>query len=289
MVGVLASYVCVAAAWVVSGQTSPPATRIVSLLPAATQTLFAIGAGDRLVGVSSFDDWPPAVRELPRVGALLDPDLETILTLRPDLVIIDPALGVLVKQLEAAGIDSYPYATAGVEEALRHMVGLGRMVGMERQGRVAADRLRTELETVQLASANLPAPAVMLVFGRRPGAFAELWVSGGKGFLHELILIAGGRNLYADIEQPGVKASMEMLLTRVPDVVLEVRVGNAVAPEPGTITGEWRSLPGFERVRVALITDSWILLPGPRMGEAAELLAASIRSGSEREQDWHQQ
>ncbi len=247
------------------------------MVPAATQTLFAIGAGDRLVGVSSFDDWPPAVHELPRVGALLDPDLETILTLRPDLVIIDPALGALAKQLEAAGIGSYRYATAGVEEALRHMVVLGRMVGMEQQGQAAADGLRTELETVRRASANLPAPAVMLVFGRRAGAFAELWVSGGKGFLHELIQIAGGRNLYADIEHPGVKPGMEMLLARVPEVVLEVRVGSAIAPEPSTIAREWRSLPGFERVHVELITVSWVLLPGPRMGEAAELLAASIR------------
>lgn len=254
-----------------------PAARVVSLVPAATQVLHAIGALDRLVGVSSYDRWPPEIERLPRVGALLDPNLEAILALRPDLVITDPAQEALQQQLATASIDSYVYATADLADIEAHMRSLGALLGISEQGREAATRLRAELDAVAGLAGSEPVPA-MLVFGRRPGGFAELWVNGGVGFLHELVELAGGRNLYADMERQSARAGLETVLARVPEVVIELRLGeDPAALDLAAIRAEWRTLPGFAHARVTVLTDSWLVIPGPRVAEAARAFAAAIR------------
>lgn len=258
-----------------SGQADGPPQRLVSLVPGATEVLFAIGAGERIVGVSSYDHWPPQVEALPKVGALLDPDLEAILALRPDLVVADPSLTSLAERLDAAGIAVHGYATADVQDVFDQMQRLGRVVGLESGGRTAAARLRSELEIVREAHRVAVPPAVMLVFGRRIGSFAEVWVNGGVGFLHELTEIAGGTNLYRDIERASFKAGLETLLARIPDVVIEMRVDGLAPVDRSAIRAEWQLLPGFQSTRVAVITEPWVLNPGPRLAAAAELIAAA--------------
>ncbi len=252
--------------------------RLVSLVPAATQVLFAIGAGDRLVGVSSYDTWPEEVGRLPRVGALLDPNLEVILALRPDLVVVDPAQAALERQLASAGIDSYVYATEDIAGILTHMHELGSRLGLADAGTRAASRLRSELAQVRSAVRGNETVATVLVFGRRPGGFAELWVNGGVGFLHELVEVAGGRNLYADMERQSARAGLEVLLARVPEVLVELRLGSDLADlDTEAIAAEWHALPGYAAVRVTVLTDSWLVTPGSRVAEAARLFADAIR------------
>lgn len=245
--------------------------RVVSLVPGATQALYAIGAGDRVVGVSDFDDWPAAVRELPKIGGLVDPNLEAILGLRPDLAIVDPAHAALSRQLASAGIATYSYATADLAGVAGHLRRLGLAMGLETAGERAAVEFEDGLERVRAATSALPRPRVILAFGRRPGSFAELWINGGDGFLAEILEIAGGDNVFADVERPSFKAGLEAVLSRVPDIVIE-------AGEPGSeasarATRQWRSLPGFSEVRVVSVDLNWMLIPGPRLGEAAAEIA----------------
>src|SRR6185436_19044152 len=96
--------------------TTQVPSRIVSLIPAVTEMLFALGAGPRLVGVSSFDRFPPEVAKIPKVGALLDPDLDRILSLQPDLVILYHTQSDLRKQLERAQVPAYVYSHAGLRD-----------------------------------------------------------------------------------------------------------------------------------------------------------------------------
>ena len=253
-----------------------PAQRIVSLVPGATEVLFAIGAGERVAGVSSFDHWPAEVERLPRVGGLIDPDLEAILTLRPDLAIIDPSQGSLRRQLAVSGIATYEYATADVADLLRNMRAIGDLLGLSNRAAQSADRLRADLDAVRARYASDDPPSVLMVFGRRDGSFAELWVNGGIGFLEELTAIAGGRNVFGDVERPGFKAGLEAVIARVPDVVVELRTGGQDAVPTAMLELEWRTLPGFANVRVVTLAAGWMLVPGPRVAEAAQVLGERL-------------
>ncbi len=250
--------------------------RIVSLVPGATEVLFAIGAGDRVAGVSSFDHWPPEVERLPRVGGLIDPDLEAILTLRPDLALIDPSQGSLRRQLTAGGIATYEYATADVADLLRNVLELGGLLGLSDRAVEFADTIRADLDVVRARYASVEPLDVLMVFGRRDGSFAELWVNGGVGFLQELTVIAGGHNVFGDVARPGFKAGLEAVIARVPDVVVELRSDGQRAVPAATLEAEWRTLPGFAEVRVVTLAAGWMLVPGPRVAEAARVLGARI-------------
>lgn len=255
-----------------TGPLQPP--RVVSLVPAATEMLFALGAGDLVVGVSSYDSWPPEVASLPRVGALIDPDVERVLSLRPQVVVVDPSQSGLIAQLRAAGIRPYPYATGSLEAIIEHAAGLGEAVGRAADGQRLAADLRARLAAIAAEVAGRPRPAVLLVFGRRPGAFAELWVNGGVGFLADLVEIAGGDGLFADLERPSFRASLEVLLARPPEVVIEADADSDLA----TLRGEWHGLPGFDSVRVVRLDPETALVPGPRVIETAELLAQALHA-----------
>lgn len=255
---------------------SQEARRVVSLVPAATETLFALGAGDRVVGVSSHDTWPPEVRERPRVGALLDPDLERILELRPDLVVVDPGHRTLSARLNGAGVRVTAYATGTVAEALEAMRRLGHLVGHGPEGEDLAEGVERELEATRDAVAG-SRRRVLLVFGRRTGSFANLFVSGGVGFLHEVLEIAGGDNVFADVRHPSFKAGLEAVLARRPDVVVEARPQiDDDDPTIADVVADWRALPGFAQVRVVVATGAELLVPGPRMPEAARSLARAL-------------
>ncbi len=119
--------------------SQPAPTRIISLVPAVSEMLFAIGAGPQVVAVSSFDDYPPEVLKLPRVGALLDPDLERILSLRPDLVIVYESQVDLRRQLERASIPTFVYKHAALADVTATIRQLGARVGRD-EGAAAASR-----------------------------------------------------------------------------------------------------------------------------------------------------
>ena len=126
-------------------------TRIVSLIPAVTEMLFAIGAGNEVVGVSSFDHYPPEVEKIQRIGALLDPDLERILSLKPDLAIVYGSQTDLRAQLERATIPMFVYKHAGLADVTATMRELGTRVGREKEAEAAAAKIQAALNDRQRA------------------------------------------------------------------------------------------------------------------------------------------
>ncbi len=243
--------------------------RVASLVPAATEILFAIGAGDRVVGVGDYDDYPAAVERLPRLGGLVDPNLEAILAVRPDFIVVDPAQRSLTTQLEGVGIEVYSFATGSIQEMLVHVHTLGGELDLAAEAAQLSASVVQGLHAVTASVVGRPAPRVLAVFGRRPGSFAELWVSGGVGFLHDVVELAGGSNVFADIARPGFKSGLEAILSRAPDVVLEFETADGRAT---AIHAEWKALPGFADVRVVTIPGDWATRPSPRI----VLLAAEV-------------
>ena len=250
--------------------------RIISLIPAVTEMLFAIGAGDRVVAVSSFDDYPPQVRTLERVGALLDPDLERILALKPDLVAVYASQTDLRRQLERAGIPTYDYRHAGLSGVLATLRGLGARVGREEQATRVAESIQQQFDNIRRRVAGRPRPKTLLVFGRESMALRGVYTSGGVGFLNDMLIAAGGENLFGDVRRESVQATSELILARKPDVILELRAEPMTEERREAEIDVWRrltSVPAVRSNRIYFITDPRTVVPGPRVAEGTELIA----------------
>jgi iron complex transport system substrate-binding protein len=256
-----------------------PPSRIVSLVPAVTETLFAIGAGPQVVGVSSYDREPPEVRRLPRVGALMDPDLERILTLRPDLVVAYASQHDLRSQLARAGIDTFSYVHAGLAQVFETIERLGTATGQVDGARVVSARLRQQLDEIGRRVTGRPRPSVLLVIGREPLSLRNIYASGGHGFLHDLLERAGGDNVLADVARESLQVSTEQVLARRPDVIVELRADAMDDEALASERAAWSSLgivPAVRSGRVHLLTGQELVIPGPRVGAAAERLSRAL-------------
>jgi iron complex transport system substrate-binding protein len=260
------------------GDSAP--RRIVSLVPSVTESLFAIGAGPQVVGVGTYDSYPPEVKALPRVGGLVDPNTERILSLRPDLVITYGSQAELAGVLKKAGIRTLAYRHGGVADELRTIRALGPATGHEPEAAHVAADVERRLDAVRARVRARPRPRTLLVIDRQPGTLRDVYVSGGRGFLHDLLEIAGGTDVFADIDRESVQPSTETLLARAPEVILELR---AATRDPSADAADARaawsvlpSLPAVRSGRILLLTGDYIVEPGPRMAQAAEAISRAI-------------
>ncbi len=254
-------------------------TRIVSLVPATTEMLFALGAGDRVVGVGSFDRFPPEVERIPRVGALLDPDVERILALRPDLVVVYRSQADLLAQLARAQIPTFVYAHAGLADVTATLRELGARVGAGDRATTLAADIERRIDATRKRHAGGGRPKTLVVMGRDALALRGIYASGGIGFLHDMLEAAGGDDVLGDIKRESVQATTELILARKPEVILEIRPGSAAAASIESEIGVWRTLgsvPAVRAGRVHFIVDPRMVVPGPRVAEAAELLARAL-------------
>jgi iron complex transport system substrate-binding protein len=254
--------------------------RIVSLVPALTEMFFAIGAGPQVVGVGSFDTYPPEIKALPRVGALLDPDTERILSLRPTLVVTYGSQAELQTQFARAGIKSYVYRHGGIATIFQTMRDLGDTTGRRPQADAVVRDLQTRLDQIRARVKGRQQPRVLLVIGRQPKTLREIYVSGGRGFLHEMLEVAGGRNVFAEVARESLQPSQETLIARAPDVINELRV-EAMFPaaEVASDTAVWStlgSIPAVRNRRVHVLTGQYLVVPGPRFVQATEMLARTL-------------
>ncbi len=258
---------------------SPAPRRIVSLVPAITEMLFAIGAGPQVVAVSSYDEFPAEVKTLPKVGALLDPDTERILTLRPDLVVVYGSQSDLGKQLERAHLRTFSYRHGGIATTLGTIRDIGVATGHRRESGELVSRLQAHLDSVRARVKDRPRPRVLLVFERQPGELRDIYASGGVGFLQEMLDIAGGTNVFADVARESVQPSIETMLARAPDVILEVLAPGMSEKNAKNQLDAWSTLssvPAVKNRRVRLLTGDYLVVPGPRLGMATEAFARAL-------------
>jgi iron complex transport system substrate-binding protein len=254
------------------------ARRVVSIIPATTEMLFAMGAGDRVVAVGSYDRFPPEVEKLPRVGALLDPNVERILSLRPDLVVLYATQNDLRTQLERAGVPYYSYVHRGLPDVTDTIRSLGVRVGVEAGANALASRIDRQLADIRTHVAGRPRPKTLLVFGREPGTLRNIEASGGVGFLHDMLETAGGIDALADAKQQAVTMSTELVLARAPDVIIELRYARGDATTPADLRA-WDALPSVPAVRnhrIYMLQGEEFVVPGPRVGAATERLARTL-------------
>lgn len=254
-----------------------PPQRIVSLVPATTEMLFAMGAGARVVGVGSFDRFPPDVERLPRVGGLVDPNVERLLALRPDLVVLYNSQQELKQQLERARIPYYSYVHSGLTDITATMRALGARVDARAGADAAAQRIEADLAAVRARVAGQPAPRTLLVFGREPGTLRQINASAGIGFLHDILVLAGGADALADIGRESAMLSTEMVLARAPEAIIELHYGQSLPPQDlereRRVWNALPSLPAVRHNRIHLLTGDEFVVPGPRIVLAAQRIA----------------
>jgi iron complex transport system substrate-binding protein len=286
IVVLLVAALCVAAC----GQDAPPPTagaqRIVSLVPSVTEMLFAIGAGRQVVGVSNYDHFPPEVESLPKVGALIDPDTERILSLRPDLVVVYGSQNDAEARFKKAGIKTFNYRHAPTDAILGTLdtiTALGAATGHEAQAREVIVQVTNGLDAVRKKVAGLDRPRTMLVIGRQPGTLQGIYAQGGSGFLNEMLEIAGGQNVFEDVKRESLQPSSETMLRVAPDILLELRSVAPAGNYPGTDLEVWNTLASIPAVRNrqvhALIGDH-VVVAGPRIAQGAEAMARVLHAGA---------
>lgn len=275
---VFVAFVAFVLAAAVSAQTNPQ--RIVSLVPALTEMLFAVGAGPQVVGVSSFDEYPPQVKQLPRVGALLDPDTERILALEPDLVLAYGSQVDLQSQLRRASIAVFDYRHGGLEHIFITMRQLGQRTGHLTEANAIVADIESRIAAVKARVAGRPRPRTLLVFGREPKTLRNIYASGGSGFLRDMLVAAGGQDVFEDVGRESVQATTETILIRAPEVILEIRSENI--PSGADLDAEmaaWSRLgavPAVNNRRIYFITGQQMTVPGPRVADGIERMARAL-------------
>jgi iron complex transport system substrate-binding protein len=253
-----------------------PATRVVSLLPAGSETLVALGALDLLVGRTRYDV-APELAHLPSVGGGLDPSLESLVALEPDLVIAwdSPGDGRLRKTLEGVGIPVFSIATRDTAAIFRNIRDLGHLTGRDAEADSLARAVRARLETVRDDVPAARRPTVLYVVSIDPPMIA-----GTDNFLAELIEVAGGRPLEVSGEFGGrsPQLSLEELVRMQPDgIVLPIGL------DPGASVGRlhrepgWRDLRAVREGRIATVPEALVNRPGPNIGETAAILRREFR------------
>ena len=240
--------------------------RIVSINPATTELLFALGAGPRLVGRSRWDEAPDSARFVPDVGDGISPNVEAVLARRPDLVVLYAAANnrAAAERLRAAGVPTISLKIDRVEHFRRAAALLGRVTGDSARARIVVDTVDASLERARRATASRAKPSV----------FWHIWDSplitiGAGSYMTQLVEAAGGRNVYGELLDVSPQVSMEDLLRRDPDVILAGPEGaERVAADPS-----WRRLRAVRTGRVVIVDPAIVGRQGPRMGEAALALA----------------
>jgi iron complex transport system substrate-binding protein len=254
--------------------------RIVSTSPSITETLFALGLGEQVVAVSRYCRFPPAVAALPKVGTFLQPDVELIARLRPDLTIVHPYPNGLERRLAAVKVPFITVERGGLASVFSSIRTIGAAAGVPDRAKALVATLDARLNRVRAASAGRQPKKVLLIVGRRPGTLTDLVAVGRSSYMSDLATIAGGVNVLSDPGLPEYpRISMETVIRLEPDVIIDAGDMGDTPEErrsrQALTEGLWkRQRIGAARAgRVHAVTSDAFVIPGPRVVEAAETMA----------------
>jgi len=265
----------------------PPATvglpgtapqRIVSLTPALTEILFAVGAGNRVVGVTQYCDFPPAAKAKPKVGGYVNPSVEAVLALKPDLVLVSPGPGNRdsALALRRAGLRLEIVPAETLEESLAAIESVARLVGDETAGRDLAAAVRVRLDAVAKRVAGEPRVRTFFCIQTDP-----IIAAGRDTLPSQLLELAGGSNVVSALRYP--RLDVEAVAGAKPELILQSRMdlANDDAHVEDAFWKRWPSILAVARGRIVVLPDDLTLRPGPRVADAAEELAAILHGEAE--------
>jgi len=262
--------------------TGDPPRRLVSLAPSVTELLFDLGLGDRVVGVTDWCRRPPAALAVAKVGGHLDPNLEAVVALLPDLVVLEAANTEAADGLRRLQVPFLAVEHRDVAGILASVSLAGEACGVLVRAAALRDSLEARVAAVHNARADGPHPLALVVVGRDAtgGVLRDVYAAGGGTFLGELLELAGGRNAIEGGALRYPLLSQEGLVRLAPEVVVDLAPECADDPQRrDELRAAWELLhdvPAVRDGRVHIVLDDAALIPGPRFVETLDLLAEAL-------------
>jgi iron complex transport system substrate-binding protein len=257
-------------------KTSPQ--RIVSLAPSITEQLFAVGAGARVVGVTIYDNYPPQVQQLERVGGYVAKSIsvEKIISLRPDLVLSRGEIQKsVIEALERVGLAVVAIEPGDFDEVYATIVLIGRLTDRVQQATRVVAEMQQQVARIRERVATIPPAQRVTVFYK---AYDEpLMTAGPSTFIGRMIEMAGGMNIFAELQESYPQVSAEEVLRRNPTVILApANSGLSLSPAQTIQRPGWRSIAAVKNHRIHLLDDDLVSRPGPRLAEALEAVTRAL-------------
>lgn len=249
------------------------AARIISLAPSVTEVLFALGVGSRVIGVSTYCDYPPEAVHVDKVGTFLSPNIERILTKKPDLVIAVPSPGnrSAVESMRDLGLRVLVVDPESVASILESVRTIADAVGVSESGRALQEQIQARLAAVRERLSGVTPRSVLMAVDHRP-----LIVAGAGTYQDELILLAGGTNLGARAGTHWPNVGIEFVVAQAPEVIVDTTMGSDEAAKPTDFWDPFVTIPAVREHRIYGARAFVLLRPGPRIVEGVETMARFI-------------
>ncbi|HUS04699.1 MAG TPA: helical backbone metal receptor [Bryobacteraceae bacterium] len=256
------------------------ARRIVSTAPSATEMIFALGLGERVVGVTTYCNYPPEARKITKVATYIKPDIERILVVRPDLVVIPKTPLHTRAPYDAVKLNVLEVKYDSIADIYHSISAIAAAGGVPERGKALSASIEKQLDAVKQSVKALKPTSVMFVVGRTPNSLDGLVAVGKTSYLTEVIELAGGRNIFSDASNAYPKISREEILTRNPEVILDMgdmsETSGVTEQHKRSVValwGQYAPLRAVQSGRVHAIASDIFVVPGPRVVELARQLA----------------
>ena len=243
--------------------------RVISTSPAITEILFAIGAGDRVVGVTDFCNYPKEACRLPSIGGPLNPSTETWITLKPDLIIIQEDSEVIQKNAKIFEIPSLTVSVNNLNNILNSIQIIADSLHMPQAGHQLAIKIKTKIEGYRTHLKKIKPRQVLMLLSDTNDPSRDLYAVGRDTFLNELLTIAGGENVLPDTMARYPKVSKEYIIAKSPEIIIEVGPKSNLSKEETLARkktwGKFSTLRAVKDDKLYFISADYILIPGPRL------------------------
>jgi len=263
--------------------------RVISFLPSVTETLYALGVEDKIVGVTRYCKFPPQAQQKPNIGGLMDISYETIYNLEPDLLILSTTADEQWTILNKMGFNLLEVETRSVGGILESIMIIGQALGQEKEAEALTAAVKERIEYVNEKTKNLSRPKVLITYLRPydEGGIRDVYIAGNNTYFNDLLEMAGGENAY---QGPGLITSpiisVEGILDMDPDVIVEVTSRlNESFLSPEELLDDWDAVPqlkAYKNNRIYVLDQPYVGIPGPRLGQTLEDMARVVHP----EADW---
>jgi iron complex transport system substrate-binding protein len=252
---------------------APNPQRIISLAPNVTEIFFALDLEDRVAGVTAYCDFPEAAKTKEKIGDTLNPNLERIIALKPDLVVVSTAsqLENLTRKLDQLAIPIYVTNPRSVREVVVSIRNLGEVTGSVDRAREVADEMERRISAVEGRVRDLPKPLALYVLQTGP-----LITAGRNTFINDLILLAGGRSISGDETFDYPQFSRETVVARAPEVIVAPSSHGTELVKESDLRRDFPTTPAIRSNRIVWVNPDLVDRPGPRIVEGLERLAEGL-------------
>jgi len=247
--------------------------RLVSLAPNLTEIIFAVGAGNRLVGDTEYCDYPAEAKSVPKIGDTMKPSIERIIGLKPDVVLVSTAsqLEAFTRQLGDQKIAVYVTNPRSLEEVFHSIETLGDLFDEHQRGATLVAELRRRTEAVASAVKPVSPVTVFYQVSNEP-----LYTIGRDGYLTDLVQRAGGVSVTADVPGAFPRFSAETALAAKPDAIILATGGSSMGTANATVAAALKNSPAVQNNRVYKVNDDHLSRPGPRLVDGLEEMARAL-------------